>query len=215
VLFRGGRWQNGAEFLKDRPNPPFQLKWGPDEGGVSAAGDLGWDTGASEFIPADGSAVGYGQFLTVWGRHTDGSWKFMIDHGISCPGPVHSGASTGESVLPSPASPADPLQALQAIDQAEQAFAKERASDLTRAIKATLTSSCLVLREEAFPARGIDAALPLVQKDPAGAHYVRVGVGAADSGELGYSYGTVLWLDKDKPAYGKNRDRAGAFGWIC
>src|SRR4030095_6707625 len=63
------------------------LAWQPAFAQIAEAGDLGFTTGPWEFKNDinDAKPAGYGHFVTVWKKQTDGSWKFLADLGISHP----------------------------------------------------------------------------------------------------------------------------------
>ena len=88
VLFRPGA-VNGKKWMIEHPVVPSPkwplLSWRPAFADVARAGDLGYTFGPWEFKEdtADEKPVGYGHFVTVWKKQTNGSWKFAVDLGIS------------------------------------------------------------------------------------------------------------------------------------
>jgi ketosteroid isomerase-like protein len=69
------------------PNGPT-LSWTPTKGEVIGAGDLGYTTGQSLFRQAgpDGKVTERrGEYLTVWRRQADGSWRVVFDTGSTLP----------------------------------------------------------------------------------------------------------------------------------
>ena len=92
ILFRPTAVK-GKQWMKEHPVPPSDkrplLSWYPAIAGVALAGDLGYTTGPWEYKNDihDASPVAWGNFLTVWKRQRDSSWKFAIDIGISNPKP--------------------------------------------------------------------------------------------------------------------------------
>ena len=61
-----------------------RLTWIPTHAEVLGAGDLGYSVGSSEYrqAAAGGQApVRRGQYLTVWRKQADGSWKVVYDTG--------------------------------------------------------------------------------------------------------------------------------------
>jgi len=67
-------------FAPDGPT----LTWAPTAGEVIGAGDLGYTTGRSVFSSkdADGKPIERrGQYITVWKKQADGSWKVIYDTG--------------------------------------------------------------------------------------------------------------------------------------
>jgi ketosteroid isomerase-like protein len=74
----------GEFFEADGPS----LTWTPTRGEVVGAGDLGYTTGRSVFRTRgrDGAMVErHGEYLTVWRRQRDGSWKVIFDTGSTLP----------------------------------------------------------------------------------------------------------------------------------
>src|SRR5215211_2686440 len=90
LLFRPGA-VNGKKWMQEHPVPPSGkhplLAWQPAFAGMSAAGDLGFTTGPWEAKPdvKDEKPSGYGHFVTVWKKQSDGTWKLVVDLGISHP----------------------------------------------------------------------------------------------------------------------------------
>lgn len=71
-------------FLPDGPT----LSWTPLNGEVLGAGDVGYTTGRSLYRQkgADGKVVERrGQYVTVWRKQADGSWKVVFDTGSTLP----------------------------------------------------------------------------------------------------------------------------------
>ncbi|MBU0743724.1 nuclear transport factor 2 family protein, partial [bacterium] len=65
--------------------PGLVLDWTPREGGVSAAGDLGWTWGrytATWPEEDEASPASTGKYLNVWIRE-EGEWRVLVDMGNS------------------------------------------------------------------------------------------------------------------------------------
>src|ERR1041384_2545298 len=90
LLFRPGA-VNGKKWMLEHPLPPSDKKpllaWQPAYAGMAASGDMGFTTGPWEAKADinDEKPQGYGHFVTVWKKQADGSWKFVVDLGISHP----------------------------------------------------------------------------------------------------------------------------------
>lgn len=90
LLFRPGA-VNGKKWMIEHPVPPSDKKpllaWQPSFAGIAASGDMGFTTGPWEAKGDinDEKPSGYGHFVTVWKKQADGSWKFVVDLGISHP----------------------------------------------------------------------------------------------------------------------------------
>jgi ketosteroid isomerase-like protein len=92
ILFRPGAVK-GKKWMQENPLPPSPsrsvLSWQPIFAAVSRAGDLGYTTGPWQFKKdiKDAQPVSFGNFMTVWKKQADGSWKFVLDLGIGNPEP--------------------------------------------------------------------------------------------------------------------------------
>lgn len=71
-------------------NPPeYKLSWEPMR--AEASGNLGYTFGSYTLTTKTTSGrdtVEYGNYISVWKRKKDGSWRYVIDTGNSTPGPV-------------------------------------------------------------------------------------------------------------------------------
>lgn len=92
ILFRPTAVK-GKQWMIEHPLPPTDkrpvLSWYPTFAHITFQGNLGYTTGPWEYKADihDAAPVAWGNFLTVWRRQPDGSWKFAIDLGISNPKP--------------------------------------------------------------------------------------------------------------------------------
>lgn len=71
-------------------NPPdYSLTWEPLR--AEASGNLGYTFGSYTLTTktaAGKDSVQYGNYISVWKRKKDGSWRYVIDTGNATPGPV-------------------------------------------------------------------------------------------------------------------------------
>jgi len=84
---------SAKDELRGRQSFPFavrELTWEPRTGDIAGSGELGWLTGPSTFIDhgTPGSKPGYGNYLSVWRKQADGQWRVYIDVGATTPQPV-------------------------------------------------------------------------------------------------------------------------------
>jgi ketosteroid isomerase-like protein len=83
----------GKKWMQENPAPPSTtrplLAWQPIFGFVSSAGDLGYTTGPWQYKKdiKDAQPAAFGNFMTVWKKQADGSWKFVLDLGVGNPEP--------------------------------------------------------------------------------------------------------------------------------
>src|SRR5690606_15977843 len=128
VLYRP-RAVRAHEYLRARPMPQsLVLGWEPVFADVTAAGDLGYTTGpwiASHRERRDVQPT-FGEYVTLWRRQADGSWKAEVDAGIA-----HEADPVGPTGLEAPPAPkwrgsrSDAAGALRSLLAADSAFAAD------------------------------------------------------------------------------------------
>lgn len=88
-MYREVGYVDGRAAIRDAMEPAFaqpgrELRWAADTAVVAASGDLGYTLGHWELIvaAANGDSVaGRGNYVTIWRRQSDGSWKVAADIG--------------------------------------------------------------------------------------------------------------------------------------
>ena len=66
----------------------YDMEWEPQEGQISASGDLGWTWGRYTYCKkGEKSPAGHGKYVSVWNKDEDGKWKVKIDIGNASPKP--------------------------------------------------------------------------------------------------------------------------------
>ncbi len=76
------------EFFDDNP-PAYSLTWEPLR--AEASGNLGYTFGGYTLKTKNASGNDttlYGNYISVWKRKKDGTWRYVIDTGNQTPGPV-------------------------------------------------------------------------------------------------------------------------------
>lgn len=195
--------------LRERPEPPISLVWGPSHAEISRSGEMGWTTGPSEIRPKGEGEVVHGHFVTVWKKQPDGKWLWAIDTGIghgkpaspasSLPatGPVGKVPEAGEPPLPKVDAAAE-TQALLALDRE---LGQATAKGTSAAYRAHLSDDARLMRDGAFPHVGRDAALAALEKAPAAMTSTPEGGEVSAAADLGYTYGTAQWQGGAKVGY--------------
>lgn len=173
--------------------PPMGADWAPVYGDVSAAGDLGWNTGPLLYAGRNGQPDRHGMFFSVWKRQSNGTFKVVLDIGTDTPNavapldePPHSSWQPGLGT----AAGIDVAAARSELLAVERAFLGTAATEgLGRAYAAHLAEEARVHRPGSMPVVG-RAALG----DWSAAQVARYSgeplfADVAQSGELGYSWG--------------------------
>lgn len=205
ILFRP-RAVKGKQWMTENPVPPSDkrplLSWYPTVAEISRAGDMGYTTGPWEYKNDihDAKAVAWGNFLTVWRRQPDGSWKFAIDLGISNPQP-----DKPAPLWQLPKGYRQPLRGPEANVQKEQAilfgensvFASNfNFGDAQTAFASYAAADVRVFRDGKFPFVGKTAGAGLPDDSSVWTWQPAL-ISVSSSGDLGYTYGTYRVTSKD------------------
>lgn len=206
----------GRTFWEAQPEVEGTLWWAPRVVEVARSGDIGYTTGPYGFTA--GERTGHGWYSSVWRRGADGAWQVAVDLGIRTAEP----APADTVQRPADHIPWDDVAAAVSGEEREPALAELLAADdafaggLQRTPDAAYreygSTRLRVHRDTQFPLTDPDTILAWRRAlRPAGA-VERVGSGIANSGDLGYTYGTARGPDE---AYGWLRvwRRMGDAGW--
>lgn len=186
----------GRSTWEGRPVRPSLLAWFPVVADVSLAGDLGYTTGPYELRPKgkDDTNVLHGFYTSFWRKQADGSYKVLLDGGISCPAPPAS-AKEVKIGKANPAKAENPPQVEEArskfmILSADRAFAKAAASRGTVAAYTDfLADDARLHREGALPVVSKAKILESLKAQAPKMTWAPIQARVASSGDLGYSLG--------------------------
>jgi ketosteroid isomerase-like protein len=198
LLFRPGA-VNGKKWMIDHPPPPSDKKpvlvWQPAYAGMAVSGDMGFTTGPWEAKADvnDEKISGYGHFVTVWKKQADGSWRFVVDLGISHPqygGPLTlwtpRETSGKEKFKPVPGA-----SALKSLLERDQAYAVAASSqELAKAFPAYASPDVRLYRADNLPFIGREASSAELAKTTGQIKWSPIGGDVSQAGDLGYTHGT-------------------------
>jgi len=194
ICFFPGYPVNCIEYFKKSPNSNAALTWNPTFIDVSSNGALAYSTGNSVYKPKGktDTAAFYGEYATVWMRQPDGSYKAVVDLGIS-----HDAPNTATNWT----SPADSGRELNekkssAADASTAFFATAKRKGLLTAYKSFFARDVRLLRQGKMPLVGREAALAEIKNNRGATNFAKrsVFVGAAD---MAYITNTYTVLDKN------------------
>ena len=81
----------GIKELKEHyskiKNGDSKLEWSPLKAEISKSGDIGYTFGNWIYSAKDSKDTVYGNYVTIWKKQNDGSWKFVLDGGNTTPPP--------------------------------------------------------------------------------------------------------------------------------
>ncbi|MBI2683570.1 MAG: hypothetical protein HYX26_10240 [Acidobacteriales bacterium] len=200
--------QRSNEALRKRPAPagkePFTLDWWPVYSDVSAAGDLGFNTGPYEVTDDAGkNPPNFGYFFSVWKKQPDGSWKVVLDVGVHTParGDRDPRGSWKAAQGPrfQPKSPVvTPVEA-ERLKRVDAVFSSAVATrGLRQAYQKTLDAEARLHRNDIFPLTDPAAiTAQLAKEEEKGAMTCSpMFADIASSADLGYSYGNYTITKK-------------------
>jgi len=209
ILFRP-RAVKGKQWMIDHPLPPSDkhslLSWYPTAAEVARAEDMGYTTETWEYKADihDAKPVAFGNFLTVWKKQADGSWKFAIDLGISGPQP-----NAPIAAWQPPKNSKRDTKAAHASVEAEQALLRAKDSEFSKlsavrdaqtAFNSFAAPDIRVFRDDKFPFIGKAAGLAALPANSSVWTWEPGFVDVSHSGDLGYTYGTYRIAGKDAPS---------------
>lgn len=200
ILFRPTAVK-GKEWMLANPLPATTkrslLSWQPVFADIAQSADMGYTTGPWQFKADinDQQPTAFGEFITVWRKQRDGSWKYAIDLGIS-----HAEPSSVTSFQSAPIQALKNTKAISsstALSKIDQELSNESANRGAEAFLSRSADNVRVFRNSNLPFIGREAAAKAITNStiwtwkPAFAD-------VAASGDLGYTYGSYWRKDKNR-----------------
>lgn len=206
LLFRPGA-VNGKQWMQEHPVPASEknplLAWQPAFAGMSVSGDLGFTTGPWEFKAdrGDEKPSGYGDFVTVWKKQADGTWKFVVDLGISHP--QSSGPQTlwqlPDANKKTSFKPVDEATARAALLERDRNYASaQRKQQLAAVFPVYAARDVRLYRPNNLPYVGVQAATEALATPKGTTRWKPIGGDVSLAGDLGYTHGTYEVTDDTK-----------------
>ena len=184
--------KNGKKFYTDYQDKGLKLLWRPIFATISGSSELGVTTGPWELQKSkiDPTPIAFGDFLSVWKKHGDNSWKVMVDVGVDHPQPGELPIDT--QLLPASEGRAkvDVDLAGRDLEKAQKKLAEMLNNGAGSAILEAASNDIRVLRDNSVPAVGRDAASALLSSDNGKMTRQNSGGGLSGSGDLAYRYGS-------------------------
>lgn len=191
--FDEGKVGLAREQLSRAPDPPqdLQLMWEPRFGDISGSGELGYLTGPVRNVRAsrDNGRPRHSNYMTVWKRQRDGSFKVVMDAGINTPGPV--AFAPGFTRAPQKNRfTGDYDETTPPLGTADSLLNAELRRDPARAYRPNLSAFARLHRPNLMPLVGDKRILEWLPSQPAFTATDTRFSEAARSGDLGYTWGT-------------------------
>jgi hypothetical protein len=183
---------NGRTLYEKYDDKGRRLIWEPVFATISRSEELGVTTGPWELKKSatDRDSIAFGQFVSVWKKQPDNTWKVILDVGIDHPPPKTIAPKLqllpAEEAIPN----SDPNMPRPILDRAEQTFLEALKADAGAAILAAADNGVRIFREDSFPAVGKSAAKLMPNSDHTRTTRSIFGGTTSTSGDLAYRYGS-------------------------
>ena len=193
IVFRPGP-VNGKEVWGKRAETGLDLIWEPTFAAIARSADFGYTTGPAKWRAnkTDEKFLGYGQFVSIWKKQKDGSWKVALDCGIENPEPT--GPPEPLRVFVPEESPqvktVDARPKARPLPDEQQEFMNAAKANSATAALGVAAEEIRVYRDGSFPAVGKKAAGILLNAKAGKMSFEPIGGDTSHSADLAYSYGT-------------------------
>jgi ketosteroid isomerase-like protein len=194
IVFNNGEAVNGMELWNKREKGPGVLDWYPQFAGLSASGELGFTTGPWTFKPSKNDTIAArGYYTTVWRKNKAGEWKFIVDLGVENTPPDTDTSKWWTHRT----NPAVYTGSYKSMLQAEKEFMKKTKKAITKQwyrlseYKDLRAGLFMMHRNKRSAVFDLDPLLGAIMEMPENISYTILGSGIAESGDLGYVYGTT------------------------
>ncbi|MEP7014747.1 MAG: hypothetical protein ABI925_04840 [Verrucomicrobiota bacterium] len=179
---------NGKKFWQESKEDPV-ISWGPSFASVARSGDLGYTTGPAEFRKARGDEQpeGFGHFVSIWRKDSEGVWKVVFDVGVSHPKPPES-KNEGMGYVPT-ATLSHPESAAADLEKARGELGESLTKGEGPAILACASDDIRIYRRGAIPLVGKTAAQKMLGTENWKTSRSRSGGGMSKTNDLAYDYG--------------------------
>jgi ketosteroid isomerase-like protein len=209
IIFTNTWVANGRQVWKDRRTLPIVLKWEPEFMDIAESRDFGISTGpweAQEYRPyTSPAATGY--FLSVWKRGSGGVWQVILDAGSTTPGRSgydhHFSFPAGADKAAPPAKNVDiESTKTELSDREEQFLAAWKSNPLPATYASFLAPHARMQRNGHLPTTNADTINVWIVQLHKNLKWSTMGSGAANSGDLGFTYGLLEVRDNPKGSTG-------------
>jgi ketosteroid isomerase-like protein len=191
MVTENGHLATAHKVWQDKPQVPgSQLGWYPVMADVAFSGELGYTTGPWT-SSQNKQTTGAGEYVTVWCKQPDGTWKFVVDMGVEHTEAAVPPASTvlRPQLFAGPPTPV-PVPA-HAILDLDHTFSKAELHKPLETYLAHLSGEARLLRPGQLALVGPTAQVALSNTLSRAYLFSATGGYLAVSGDLGYVYGTV------------------------
>lgn len=187
VVFNRGVVRNGIEQWTATPESSMKLLWQPAFAAMSADADLGFTTGPYELRHTmEDTAIGAGQYTTIWVKNKAGEWKFLADMGTVYKHSLYNKQPLQPAPSFTPAPAADTSALL-----IEKTFITDHTARGSLAFREVIIPGSWFNMDRQQPLYALPAIEQALPKIPADLVFTPIASGMAKSRDLAYVYGLV------------------------
>jgi ketosteroid isomerase-like protein len=182
---------NGKKLYANYDDKGRQLNWRPIFATIASAGDLGLSTGPWEMkeSAAAPKPFAFGDFVSIWKKQPDKSWKVIVDLGVDHAAPSETAGKV--ELMPSKTpGQIDVDLAARDLKKLEERLSDALAKDAGAGLLALAADNVRIYRENSLPAVGQTAAARLLASEHGKMTRQTSGSGLSASGDFAYSYGS-------------------------
>ena len=201
VGYNGEEIGSAKEQIRANPDPPkdHQLLWDPRYGDVARSGELGYLTGPSRnILPSrNNGQPRYGAYASVWKRERDGTFRVVMDVGTITP----RAPSFPDTFTRAPSAnrfAGDLNDRTPPLGTADSVLNSDLRTSAARAYRGRLAPGVRFHRPLTMPVLGEMAVLRYLATQPRYDQMDSRYAESAQSGDLGYTWGT--WSRRLPPA---------------
>lgn len=212
--------KDGLRKQQARPFSENGIIWEPRTGDVAASGEVGWLTGPATFTAGpEAKPTGYGCYLSIWRRQTDGRWRVFIDIGTPTPELVAFPPGLTRTTVDRPhrGGEAQAAAAAGLLESDRRLNERIGADGAASAYGAVLTGQSRLHRPGYVPLVGTQAIAAWLAAHATGVGSETTSGEASQAGDFGYTYG-VYTRKSEAPERGPyvrvwSRDQDGRW-WL-
>lgn len=181
--------------IRRNPDPPrdLQLLWEPRWGDVAASGDLGYLTGPVTTInPArNGGMPRYSTYASVWKRQPDGTFRVVMDVGVTTPDAVPFGPGFTRAPFSDRYTGTDTADAAtRSLRSADEALTRAAISGQADAYRGRIADRGRIHRPDVMPIVGEAAGLAWLRTQPPYASGTSRHAEVSRLRDIGYTWGS-------------------------
>jgi ketosteroid isomerase-like protein len=191
IVFNQYGHQNGLTKWTSEIADSAWLYWLPTYADISLSGDFGFTTGPWSYAAKKGNKKpdAFGEFITIWKKQADQSWKVALDIGIGHGEYPVDGHPVKTSAVKSLAAKGNAADFKKELQEIQRQFIQLANEDPTAAYTKHTSTELKFLRQGSMPILTIEGGV----KDLGNLTFIVTDTAISSAGDMGYSFGVVVY----------------------